>query len=101
MVTSVGMADGSLTDLNDCRLRVSAPSGARRADQRALPRTGALTETSLYRRTVQYACNVVVHNLAQKVEKPTGVKRFLLMLHAHLKQRQGSGRAGQARYWIT
>jgi len=55
----------------------------------------------LYRWTVQYACNVVVHNLAQKVEKPTGVKRFLLMLHAHLKQRQGSGRAGQARYWIT
>jgi hypothetical protein len=33
---------------------------------------------------VEYACNVVVHNLAQKVEKPARVKRFLLMLHAHL-----------------
>ena len=53
---------------------------------------------------VQYACNVVVHNLAQKVEKPMGVKRFflmlharLLMLHAHPKQRQGVGRVGRAR----
>jgi hypothetical protein len=33
---------------------------------------------------VEYACSVVVHNLAQKVEKPTRVKGFLLMLHAHL-----------------
>src|SRR5262249_7124739 len=30
---------------------------------------------------VHYPGNVVVHNLGQKVEEPTGVKPFLLMLH--------------------
>src|SRR4030095_1610332 len=30
---------------------------------------------------VQDACNIVVHNLVQKVEERSGVKRFLLMLH--------------------
>jgi hypothetical protein len=53
MVTSVEMADGSLSDLNYCRLRVSFPSGACRADQRAPPRTGALTERSPCRWTVR------------------------------------------------
>src|SRR5262245_37590837 len=48
---------------------------------------------------VKYACNFVVRNLTQKVEKTTCVKRFFIVLHDSPQTTPRSWRVGRA--WAT